>query len=119
MENAVLMGRRPHQFFALREFRLVWGVYYTTYAAANVVETTCKKREMNPAFPVFLATTAANMTTCIYKDKEFTRMFGTVAAKPVPIPTYALFAIRDSLTIFASFTMVPYLADYFKKKNYR
>lgn len=37
-------------------------------------------------------------------------MFGTVSPRPIPPITYALFAARDSLTIFASFNLPPVLA---------
>merc|ERR1712097_55099 len=74
----------------------------------------------SPLYPVFAATTAVNMTTCILKDREFTRMFANVAkdAKPkasLPKLTYLLFAIRDSLTIMASFSMVPYVGTWIHK----
>lgn len=55
------------------------------------------------------------MSLCLYKDSQFARMFGppTIAgavANSVPIASYALFALRDSLTIFASFNLPPLIA---------
>ena len=32
-------------------------------------------------------------------------MFGTIAPRAVPLPTYALFAARDTMTIFFSFNL--------------
>jgi len=108
---------RPHQFVALREFRLIFGVYWATYSSANLTDTICKSNGISAIAPVFIATTAVNMTSCIWKDKEFTRMFGVVAAKSVPKLTYLLFAMRDSLTILASFTVVPFVARIMEERN--
>jgi energy-converting hydrogenase Eha subunit H len=57
----------------------------------------------------FAATTGANMTGSIFKDAAFARLFGAAAvagvagaaaAVPVvPAASYALFAVRDCLTI--------------------
>jgi len=151
-ENLSLLFRKPQKFFALREFHLIWGVYFSTYLAANLTDTACRSESllnMNPIMPVFLATSSVNMGTCILKDREFTKMFqkqaqvitqaaiiggttvkGTtvnatavasnvaktgainVAKKQLPVMTYVLFAIRDSLTILASFSIVPYVGDW-------
>ena len=53
----------------------------------------------------FAATSVANLSLCLYKDSQFTRIFGTASARPVPGASYALFAARDCLTIFASFNL--------------
>ena len=56
------------------------------------------------------------MSLCLYKDSQFTRMFGPppsiagAAVRTVPAASYALFALRDSLTIFASFNLPPIIA---------
>ncbi len=47
----------------------------------------------------------------LYKDSQFTRLFGAAATtRPVPRASYALFALRDSMTIFASFNLPPVIA---------
>jgi hypothetical protein len=47
---------------------------------------------------------------CIYKDQVYVKLFGPGGIpRPVPAPTYALFALRDCLTIFASFNVPPLL----------
>ena len=60
----------------------------------------------------FLATSTTNLSLCLYKDAQFTRLFGPVgkAAAPLPGATYAVFALRDSLTVYASFNLPPVLA---------
>ena len=56
------------------------------------------------------------MSMCVYKDARFAKMFGAAAAsaskagpRAVPKTTLALFAARDSLTVFASFNVPPLL----------
>jgi hypothetical protein len=55
------------------------------------------------------------MSMCVYKDSYFAKVFNGAASSPSPaakIPkmSYALFAARDSLTIFASFNLPPLIA---------
>lgn len=66
----------------------------------------------------FAASSATNISVCIYKDQVFVRMFGPpgVVPRPVPLPSYALFAIRDCMTIFASFNVPPLIAPYIDSK---
>ncbi|KAL1914575.1 uncharacterized protein VTP21DRAFT_8200 [Calcarisporiella thermophila] len=94
---------RPHQFIRSKQFGLIYGLYFATYATANTIDTTYNYWNSDPQWPKFVGTTAVNMTLCIAKDRAFTRMFGIVAPRPLPIPSYALFAVRDSLTVAASF----------------
>lgn len=59
----------------------------------------------------FVATSTANLALCLYKDNRFTQLFGSATStRPVPLPTFALFTVRDCLTIFASFNLPPLLA---------
>ncbi len=107
---------RPHRFLTSKPFALILMLYTGTYLAANTLDT-FKSTTNNKAAPSttsgatkFAATSAANLSLCLYKDSQFTKMFGTVSARPVPSVTYALFAARDCLTIFASFNLPPILA---------
>jgi hypothetical protein len=53
------------------------------------------------------------MSLCVYKDSQFARMFGAPGkTSPIPRITYALFALRDSMTIFASFNLPPLLSPH-------
>ena len=51
---------------------------------------------------------------CVYKDSQFAKMFGNATASSpaakIPKLSYALFACRDSLTIFASFNLPAMIA---------
>jgi hypothetical protein len=50
------------------------------------------------------------MSMVLAKDRAFARMFGTIAPTNLPLNTYALFACRDLLTVFASFSMPEQIA---------
>ena len=62
----------------------------------------------------FAATSAVNMSVCVYKDSQFAKMFGggakSAVKRVVPKASFALFAARDSMTILASFNLPYYLA---------
>ncbi|KAL8955964.1 MAG: hypothetical protein Q9183_006466 [Haloplaca sp. 2 TL-2023] len=109
---------RPHTFITSRPFRLISTVYFSTYLVANSIDTISST--ISPA-PIahrssgpskFLATSAVNMSLSIYKDSQFAQMFGAASAARSAIPkaSYAFFALRDSMTIFASFNLPPLVA---------
>lgn len=52
------------------------------------------------------------MSVCVYKDSQFAKLFGSSSAPAARIPklSYALFACRDSLTVFASFNLPTIIA---------
>ncbi|CAD7942564.1 unnamed protein product [Amoebophrya sp. A25] len=121
-ENFALLLRRPHKFVALRELHLIYGVYSCTYLAANYTDTICREYGYSPVYPVFLATGAANMGCSVLKDRAFTRMFSAATKAPAPLPrlSYALFCARDLMTIFGSFTLVPFAGEtYYEWINWR
>ncbi|MCJ1375709.1 hypothetical protein MMC20_006946 [Loxospora ochrophaea] len=111
---------RPHVFLASTPFRLITTLYFGTYLTANTIDTISST--LTPSSPStttsgpakFLATTSVNMSLCVYKDSRFVRLFGPLTSsgpgRPVPKASFALFAIRDSLTILASFNLPPKLA---------
>lgn len=110
----------PFKFASSPQFRLVLGLYFSTYATANLVDTTCEQYSVEASkasWYKFLATTFFNMSLCIYKDKQFTRMFGTTASRPLPKLCYLLFAARDSLTIAASFNAPPYVSAFLQNSS--
>lgn len=119
---------RPTSFLTARPFRLITLVYFTTYITANTTDTLTSTLSARPASHTtagaakFFATSAANMSLCLYKDSQFARMFGplkpptsgspvaAIAQRSIPLASYALFALRDSFTVFASFNLPPRLA---------
>ncbi|KAF2217575.1 hypothetical protein CERZMDRAFT_108268 [Cercospora zeae-maydis SCOH1-5] len=107
---------RPHRYVASKPFALILMVYGGTYLSANVLDTFKSTTRARPAsrtsagFDKFIATSAANVGLTMIKDSQFTKMYGTVSARPVPPVTFALYALRDSMTIFASFNLPPMIA---------
>lgn len=107
---------RPHRFLTSRPFLLIYLLYGGTYLTANTLDTFKSTIDNKSAsattrgFAKFSATSAANLSLCLYKDSQFTKMFGTVSARPIPPITYALFMTRDALTVFASFNLPPVVA---------
>jgi len=86
---------------------------------ANGVDTLTTTVQSKPASTVtsgpvkFVATSAVNMSACVYKDSCFAKMFGNAsgsAASKIPLLSYVLFATRDSMTIFSSFNLPPLIA---------
>lgn len=102
-ELARAFAANPLQFVRKREFAIVFGLYTATYASANAIDTVCEFTESDNQMPKFLGTTAVNMSLCIAKDRAFAQMFGVMAPSAFPIAAMGLFAVRDSLTVGASF----------------
>ncbi|KAI4133228.1 MAG: hypothetical protein LQ338_000286 [Usnochroma carphineum] len=114
---------RPHTFLASRPFRLISVVYFSTYLTANSIDTISNTLASKspghtaPSFLKFSATSTVNMSLGLYKDSQFAQMFGNSALKrSIPTASYALFALRDSMTIFASFNLPPLVAPMLSKE---
>lgn len=103
--------RNPFQFMRRREFLIVFGVYTATYASANAIDTICEATKTDKQMPTFIGTTAVNMTMCVAKDRAFTQMFGTIPPASFPLASIGLFAIRDALTVAASFNAPHVVAE--------
>lgn len=99
------MFLNPIYFFREPSFLLIWAVYSGTYIAANSVEAMCQYQNRPALYPKFFASSGANVMLSVWKDETFARMFGVGEVKPLPGRCYGLFATRDSMTIFASFTL--------------
>ena len=93
-------------------------LYCGTYITANAIDTGTSVVKNKPPTTTstgatkFLATSSANISLCIFKDSQFTRLFGPINSVPRPVPnaSFVLFALRDSLTVFASFNLPPLIA---------
>lgn len=104
---------RPHTMLFSRPVALIVMAYGGTYLTANALDTATSTVQNKPASLVtsgtakFASSSAANIGLGIYKDQVYARLFGPVgkAVRAVPIPSYALFTVRDCLTIFASFNL--------------
>jgi hypothetical protein len=126
MTNIRTAVRHPIAYLTSVPYLLINTLYFSTYTTANVTDTIMAHRASKPASTVspgpakFLATSATNLSVCLYKDARFAGFFGAaatattaaganVAKRAVPKTTLALFAARDMLTIFASFNIPPIL----------
>lgn len=90
---------------------------------ANTLDTVTSTIKNKPAALVtagttkFAASSTANIGLCLIKDQAFVRLFGPGGPpRPVPGPSYALFALRDCMTIFASFNIPPLLGPVLNEK---
>lgn len=104
---------RPHAMLFSKPVALIFCTYGGTYLTANVLDTATSTTAGRPAAHVtsgtakFASSSAANIVMGIYKDQVYARMFGPAGqvARRVPAASYALFAARDCMTIFASFNL--------------
>jgi hypothetical protein len=101
----------PIYFLKQPSFLLIWGVYGGTYTVANNIEALCERNQQKPMYPKFIGSSCANITLSVLKDKAFARMFGVGDTRPLPLRSYFLFGARDSMTILASFTLPPLIAN--------
>ncbi|KAI9254036.1 hypothetical protein BY458DRAFT_541961 [Sporodiniella umbellata] len=112
---------KPFNFATSPQFRLVLGVYFSTYITANIVDTTCEQYSVDPSqksFYKFLSTSVVNIMLSVYKDRTFTQLFGN-ASKQTRLPklSYVLFATRDAMTIAASFNAPIWIAEKLQQKS--
>ncbi|RDA85659.1 hypothetical protein CP532_4652 [Ophiocordyceps camponoti-leonardi (nom. inval.)] len=118
------LARRPHSLLFSKPSALIFLVYGGTYLTANTLDT-FNSSFVRPELPPesvssgpakFFASSAANVGLCLVKDRAFVRLFASsavaAAPAPVPLPCYALFTLRDCITIFASFNLPPRLAPH-------
>ncbi|ETV98847.1 hypothetical protein H310_08348 [Aphanomyces invadans] len=110
--------RNPLSFIRRKEFLLIYGLYTATYLSANAIDTVCEATEHDNKLPKFVGTTAVNMGLCIAKDREFARMFGVIAPAKFPLVSVALFAVRDSMTVGASFVAPPVIASFIESNGF-
>lgn len=102
----------PSKFFASREFHAVWALYAATYATANWLDSYSRLKHTDAHLAKFAATTLVNLQMGITKDHAFTQMFSVVAPHPFPLKCYALFTLRDCITMGASFSWTQDASDW-------
>ncbi|KAI1487911.1 hypothetical protein F5X96DRAFT_647954 [Biscogniauxia mediterranea] len=114
---------RPHALLFSKPAALIFMVYGGTYLTANTLDTATSTALGRPATHVtsgttkFAASSAANVGLCVYKDQVYVRLFGPGGSpRPVPLPSYALFTLRDCFTIFCSFNVPPLLGPWLSER---
>ncbi|KAI8614861.1 hypothetical protein BC830DRAFT_1050078, partial [Chytriomyces sp. MP71] len=111
--------RNPVSFLSKPSFFAVFAVFVGTYVTNNVVETLCLHNHTNAAKPKFVIGSAANVGLNMWKDMLYTKWFATVAPKPLPRVSYALFAVRDTMTVSTSFVLPPLVSPYLQEEPLR
>lgn len=106
----------PAYFFKQPSFLFIWGVYSGTYIVANNIEAVYERNHESSFYPKFFGSSAANITLSILKDRAFAQMFGTGAPRAMPTSSMALFGMRDSMTILASFSLPGIIAKEMQEK---
>lgn len=107
---------RPHHIIFSKPFWLIVMLYGGTYMTANSVDTLSSTLSNKSASCVssgtakFAAASATNSCLSLIKDTKFVKLFGPSGPpRTVPLFSYALFSMRDCITIFASFNLPPLL----------
>lgn len=67
----------------------------------------CEWWDTSNVLPVLAASTLANSSLSIAKDAAFAKLFGAIAAAPVPATSYGLWFARDILSMAFIFTLPP------------
>lgn len=116
LNGCKVLFTNPIYFLKQPSFLFIWGVYSGTYIVANSVEAICERNERSSFYPKFVASSAANVSLSVMKDKAFARMFGVGDPKPFPTMSLGLFAVRDSMTILASFSLPSIIAASLQKQ---
>jgi hypothetical protein len=102
-------------------FGIIWALYGVTYTVANGADTIGHEFKASATGMItFLSTTMVNVPMGVWKDIRFAQIFGPKAAtagitRPLvqnggARAATAIFLLRDSVTIFGSFTLAPRLS---------
>mmetsp|Transcript_10139 Transcript_10139/g.23463 ORF Transcript_10139/g.23463 Transcript_10139/m.23463 type:complete len:320 (-) Transcript_10139:205-1164(-) len=117
------MVYKPKQFFGGLSFRLTVVVYFGTYAVANLSEWVLDemkvKQDTQRKQVKVSAASVANVGLLAWRDSVFARVFANpgAAKKSTPMRTIGMFAMRDSLTMGATFYGAPLASNYLKKER--
>ena len=138
VSGVVDLMKKPGKMLMSVPLWLVWGVYASTYIAANSIDVYNERKALaanNAAMVKLGGVTAVNMSASLVKDVTFAKLFGAKdigkeagkaasnVAKRVPLATYGIFLSRDTLTIAGGFTVPPIMSSLmqstlgYEKKN--
>jgi hypothetical protein len=85
-----------------KPLQLMFLVYGSTYSTANLTQLYCERSDIDPRLSLLINTSIVNITTIGIKDKKYAEMFGNKIPL-FPKKCLCLFAMRDMMTISASF----------------
>ena len=80
------------------------GVYFSTYATANLSELYCKTNNIDNKLLTLTTTSLVNVIGIAYKDRQYIKLFENKSVS-FPLKSYCLFALRDSFTIGSVFIL--------------
>lgn len=95
--------------------QIMTGVYFSTYATANLTELTCRSMDIDYKIPTVTLTSIVNVAAIAYKDREYAKLFER-SSVTFPFRSYALFALRDALTITSSFVIKKDVIQYLDRQ---
>ncbi|GAB5033752.1 Hypothetical protein NocV09_01500670 [Nannochloropsis oceanica] len=91
--------------------KIMGGVYFSTYMAANGTEAWCMENGIDYKIPTAIATSVTNIVGVAAKDQAFARMMSK-APSSFPLSSYVLFALRDGLTVTSTFVLKNTVRDH-------
>lgn len=110
-ESFALAVKSPVTFIRSPSVLWIFAVYGSTYIVSNCTDRYTRTHNLDVSSSVLLATSFTNISMSVLKDRAFSRMYGVVAPKALPLISLACYAIRDFMTVAASFTLVKPLAS--------
>ena len=105
IQSTKMLITHPLRFLKQPAFLICWGVYTAIYTTANSINAICERSNKNPLYPKLAATSVVSINLNIAKDREFARLFGVGAPKPMAYSSMALFGTRNAMTMLASFSL--------------
>lgn len=114
---------KPKEFLSGLPFRLTFAVYFGTYAVANLSEAALdhyqvREDETRKGYKVG-ASAVANVSLLAWRDSVFARVYSSPNAQKTktPVRTIGLFAVRDTVTMAATFYAAPKACTYLVEKK--
>eukprot|EP00697_Spironema_sp_BW2_P012340 gnl/Spiro4/28566_TR14126_c0_g1_i1.p1 gnl/Spiro4/28566_TR14126_c0_g1~~gnl/Spiro4/28566_TR14126_c0_g1_i1.p1 ORF type:complete len:262 (-),score=0.05 gnl/Spiro4/28566_TR14126_c0_g1_i1:82-867(-) len=107
----------PTKFLRKSEYWMIFGVYTVTYVAANCTDSYCTAYDYDATYPKLTATTLVNTAAAATKDRTFARMFGSRPPVALPKASWALFFVRDLMTMTAAFNLPTPIANKLVERN--
>jgi hypothetical protein len=118
-ELTLNMIKNPVSFIFRKEFLLIHGLYSSTYISANIIDSICDYKDIDNKLPKIIGTSSVNVTLCVLKDREFAKMFNNLPKHSFPLTSLGLFAMRDILSIGASFIGPTYISNIVEKDFFK
>ncbi len=110
INETVKLYKQPAQFFRSPYYWSMLAVYGSTYITANVTEAECLNQGKDPLLYKFVLSSIVNIVASNWRDGLYAQLSGKGPARPMPLTGRLLFAMRDSFSVAAGFTIPGYAA---------